>query len=58
MNDQAKNAVKAAMNLYAETMGVTLEEVGRLFQKHESTRDAIYLLVAMQVKDLPYAAKA
>ena len=53
-----KNAVSAALNLYAETSGMTLAEVGKLFAESEACRENVYMLVAMQANTGPYAKRA
>ena len=49
------NPVLNAMQLYAETGGLTLAEVAQRFADNEQCRDNIYMLVAMQANSLPYA---
>ena len=55
--DNFKNAVAAALNLYAETSGMTLAEVGKLFAESEACRENVYMLVAMQANTGPYAKR-
>jgi len=56
--DNFKNAVAAALGLYAETSGMTLAEVGKMFAESEACRENVYLLVAMQANTGPYAKRA
>jgi hypothetical protein len=53
-----KNAVAAALSLYAETSGMTPAEVGKQFAESEACRENVYLLVAMQANTGPYAQRA
>jgi len=53
--DNLKNAVAAALSLYAETSGMTLAEVGKLFAESDACRENVYMLVAMQANTGPYA---
>lgn len=55
--DNFKNAVAAALSLYAETSGMTLAEVGKLFAESEACRENVYMLVAMQANSGPYAKR-
>ena len=52
--DNFKNAVAAALSLYAETSGMTPAEVGKQFAESEK----VYRLVAMQANTGPYAQRA
>lgn len=52
--EEIKNAVKNALELYAETSGLSLREVGKMFQDSEQTRQNIYLLVALQASGGAY----
>ncbi len=56
--DELKRAVKNALELYAETSGMTLQEVGKRFAESAACRENIYRLVAMQAAGSPYAEKA
>ena len=49
------NAVKNAINLYAETSGMTIEQVCAWFAESEECRQNVYLLVAMQANVGKYA---
>lgn len=48
-----ENAIRNALQLYSETSGMSLEEVGEHFALSEECRQNIYMLVAMQA-DGPY----
>lgn len=56
--ESLKNAVANALSLYAETSGLTLEQVGQHFAENEECRQNVLLLVAMQANSLPYAQQA
>ncbi len=45
-----KNAVNNALKLYAETSGMSFDDVCTRFAESEECRQNIYLLVAMQAK--------
>jgi len=55
---ELQNAVKNALDLYAETSGMTLQQVGTHFAKSAACRENIYRLVALQAAGSPYAEKA
>ena len=50
-----KRAVKNALELYAETSGMTLQEVGKRFAESAACRENVYRLVALQAVGSPYA---
>lgn len=41
-------AVRNALTVYAETLGVTVQRAGELYRESESTRECIALLVLAQ----------
>lgn len=45
-----ENAVKNAIKFYADSLGITIAEAIELYRKHESTQEAIQLLVIAQAK--------
>lgn len=49
-----KNAVNNALKLYAETSGMSFDDVCQRFAESEECRQNIYLLVAMQAKGGKY----
>ncbi len=53
--DELKRAVENALELYAETSGMTLQEVGHCFEQSAACRQTIYFLVASQAAGSPYA---
>ncbi len=52
--NELKRAVKNALELYAETSGMTLQEVGERFADSAACRQNVYMLVAMQACRSPY----
>ena len=44
----AQTAVKAALSIYAESLGVSFAEAIELFKSNQSTRECIELLVLVQ----------
>jgi hypothetical protein len=52
-----KNAVANAIQLYSETSGMSIQEVGKRFRDSNECREAVYLLVAMQANNGPYAQR-
>jgi hypothetical protein len=53
--DELKRAVENALELYAETSGMTLQEVGKRFEQSAACRENIFFLVAAQAAGSPYA---
>ena len=47
-NTNAQIAVKAALSIYAKSLGVSFTEVIELFKNNQSTRECIALLVLAQ----------
>ncbi len=46
--ESLKQAVENSLKLYAETSGMTLQEIGRRFQESDECRKNILTLVALQ----------
>ena len=48
MSNTAQAAVKNAIELYANSLGVSVTEAAELYKNHESTQQCIQLLVIAQ----------